>query len=101
MRILKNKILSVLLFVFAFFIMHDYFVQDQYEGAKCEIYQLEHDESFEDAQSHMHEAVHSIWATNCEEKLFLEEKLPDTKPNNTLFTLSTYVNLVPQRPPLS
>lgn len=102
MKSIKNKILSVLLFTFAFFVMHDYIVvADHHAEFKSEIYHIEYNDNSADAQAHIHEAIHTILAFNCEAELTMQEKLSDIKPSNLLLTLISHVNLVPQRPPLS
>ncbi|QFR50019.1 hypothetical protein FJR48_09895 [Sulfurimonas lithotrophica] len=98
MKILKNKILTVLLLIFAFFVVHDYFIQE-HQIAKHGIIHAEHDISDGDAQSHMHEAIHSIWSTNCEDNIVIQEKLLDLKPSNLFFSITSNISLVPQRPP--
>ncbi|EDZ63388.1 conserved hypothetical protein [Sulfurimonas gotlandica GD1] len=54
-----------------------------------------------EAQAHIHDAIHTILAFNCEAELTMQEKLSDIKPSNLLLTLISNVNQVPQRPPLS
>ncbi|NOR58919.1 MAG: hypothetical protein GQ474_10400 [Sulfurimonas sp.] len=101
MKSIKNKILSVLLFTFAFFVMHDYVVVDHHTELKYEVYHMEHDETSVDLASHIHEAIHTILAFNCEAELSVQEKLLDAKPSVSPFSLISHVHLVPQRPPLT
>jgi len=101
MKSIKNKILSVLLFTFAFFVMHDYVVVVDYHSYfKSEVYEIEHNDTFADVQTHIHEAIHTILAFNFESKLLVQEKLIDAKPSVSTFSIISHVNLVPQRPPL-
>jgi hypothetical protein len=101
MKSIKNKILSVLLFTFAFFTMHDYVVVDHHVNSKYELCHLEHDDSTADAQAHLHEAIHTILAINFEDELIFHLKLSDAKPSGFISRLTSHINLVPQRPPLS
>ena len=102
MNSIKNKILSVLLFTFAFFVMHDYIVVvDHHTDFKSEICHMEHDDSSVETQAHIHEGIHTILALNCEVELLLEKKLLDAKPSVSPFSIISHVNLVPQRPPLA
>lgn len=101
MKTIKNKILSVLLLTFTFFVMHDYIVVvDHHANFKSEVYHIDYDVSV-NVQAHIHEAIHMILAFNFEAELLLEEKLLDTKPSVSPFILISHVNLVPQRPPLA
>lgn len=101
MKSIKNKILSVLLFTFAFFVMHDYVVVETYTDTNYELSYIELDESSVDLQSHIHEAIHTMLALNEEQKLFTQQKLPDTKPSVSVGSLISHIHQVPQRPPLS
>lgn len=100
MKSIKNKILSVLLFTFAFFVMHDYIVGDIYADVEYEFCYMEHDESSLDLESHIHNAIHTMLALNNEEELIVDLKLPDTKPSVLILGLTSHIHLVPQRPPL-
>ncbi|PHQ66104.1 MAG: hypothetical protein COB99_00305 [Sulfurimonas sp.] len=102
MKSIKHKILSVLLFTFAFFVMHDYIVVvDHHADFKSKVYHMENDNTFVAVQAHIHEAIHTILAFNCETELSIETKLLDVKPSVLPFSLISHVNLVPQRPPLT
>jgi hypothetical protein len=101
MKSIKNKVLSVLLLTFAFFVMHDYIIVDHHINSKYELCHLEHDDNTADAQAHLHEAIHTILAINLEDELIFEFKLSDAKPSGYISHLISHINLVPQRPPLS
>jgi hypothetical protein len=98
MKILKNKILSVLLLTFAFFVMHDYFVVEN-QMSEYKSSHIHHFDSIQEAKVHMHEASHIIWSMNCDELLNVQEKLPDLPPSNLSFSISSNITLVPQKPP--
>jgi hypothetical protein len=101
MKSMKNKILSVLIFTFAFFVMHDYVITNPYsEVINHESICMELQNSIEDKQAHIHDSIHSIFSINIEDKYTISEKLSDAKPTNKLFSLISCVTLVPQRPPL-
>ncbi|WP_373035011.1 hypothetical protein [Sulfurimonas sp.] len=101
MKSIKNKILSVLLFTFAFFVMHDYVVVDHHVSSKYELCHLEYDEQTADVKAHLHEAIHTILAVNFENELIFQPKLPDAKPASSITGFTSHINFVPQRPPLS
>lgn len=101
MKSIKNKILSALLLTFAFFVMHDYVVVDHHVNSKYEFCHMQHSEDTADAQAHLHESIHTILAVNFENYLLSQNKLSDTKPSGFISGLTSHVNLVPQRPPLS
>jgi hypothetical protein len=98
MKTLKNKILSVLLLSFAFFMVHDYFIVDNQisEYKSSHIHQFD---SAEEANIHMHEAVHTIWSMNNVKSLKVEQKTPLSQPSNLPFSISSNITLVPQKPP--
>nr|WP_321267872.1 hypothetical protein [uncultured Sulfurimonas sp.] len=100
MNSIKNKILSVLLFTFAFFVVHDYVVVNDYSQVKYEVNHAEYEKCV-DKKIHIHDSIHSIFSFNLQDKYLILTKLLDAKPTNKLFSLSSYVNLVPQRPPLA
>jgi len=98
MKTLKNKILTVLLLSFAFFVMHDYFVTELHIE-KHKLIHLEKIESKKEMQAHMHESIHTVFSMNFFEDIPLEGKLADLKPSNLFFSITSNVSLVPQRPP--
>ncbi|WP_372999958.1 hypothetical protein [Sulfurimonas sp.] len=82
--------------------MHDYIVVvDHHSDFKSEVYHMEQYDTSKDVQAHIHEAIHTILAFNCESELSVQEKLLDAKPFVSPFILISHVNLVPQRPPLA
>lgn len=99
MEMIKNKILALLLFTFAFFVMHDYIIEDLHHGIKYELSYETCDKI--DIQNKVHSTIHNIFNFNLEEILFVEEKLLDTPPSSIILTLSSTTNPVLQKPPLS
>ena len=101
MKSFKNKILSVLLFTFALFIVHDYVMLDINADSKYELFSMEKDGSSLDLKSNIHDAFHTILDLNREEKLTIQLNISDTKPSILVVGLTSHINRVPQRPPLS
>ena len=98
MKFLKNKILSALMLTFVFFVMHDYFVIDN-QISEYKNLHVQHSTSMEEAKVHMHEAAHIIWSMNGYCSVYMQNKLPESKPSNLSFSISSNITLVPQRPP--
>ncbi len=102
MKAIKNKILSVLLFSFAFLIMHDHLVVNIYEDVKCELSSKEHSIiSSLDIKSNIHDAIHTSLDLNREEELVIQLTLLENIPSTPIIALTSYTHLVPQRPPLT
>lgn len=95
----KHRVLTLLLLTFAFFVVHDYVVQDVHHDA---IYELSYKVSDKvDMQNNIHESIHNIFNCNLQEPSTAELKLLDSAPSSNSFSLSSNINPVPQRPPLS
>jgi hypothetical protein len=98
MKTYKNITLTVLLFAFAFFTVHDYFVQDlqvaKYENA----YKSEADVK-KDLKVSVHESIHSVYSKSFENSFAFEERLLDTKPSNKPFSITSNITQVLQKPP--
>jgi len=99
MKKIKQKVLTLLLLTFAFFVVHDYVVQDVHYNAGCELSYKVFDKT--DMQNKVHESIHNIFSFNLEETPIKEAKLLDATPFSITFSLTSNINPVPQRPPLS
>lgn len=99
MKMIKNRVLTLLLLTFAFFVVHDFVVHDIHQNAKCEISYKVCDKA--ELQSKVHDTIHNIFNFNLEDTLFVEEKLLDTPPSSIIIRLSSNITSVEQRPPLS
>jgi len=99
MKKIKNRVLTLLLLTFAFFVVHDYVVQDVHHDAIYELSYKVFDKA--DMQNKIHEYIHNIFTFNLQESLLADEKLLDVTPCSISYSLSSNINPVPQRPPLS
>ena len=99
MKMIKNKALTLLLFTFAFFMVHDYVVQDLHLDTKCELSNKVCDKA--EVQTKIHDAIDNIFNFNLEQNLLVETKVLSTQPSSSILNLSSNTNPVPQRPPLS
>ncbi|MEA3371364.1 MAG: hypothetical protein U9Q40_08480 [Campylobacterota bacterium] len=106
MKKIKNKLLLVLLFSFAFVVVHDYAMLELDKPS----YKVE--SSFEECQtltqsadepcavSHLHDSVHTMIAKETD-ALLTTSLIVDNKLSYTKTTLSSHNNFVLERPPLS
>jgi len=101
MKTIKNKILSVLLFTFAFFVMHDHIMATVYSDVKYEYSLTEKTQSAADLKSNIHDTIHTSLDLNREEIFTVELKFSDLKPTTFIVRLTSSTHLVPQRPPLA
>jgi hypothetical protein len=100
MKSYKNNILSVLLLTFAFFILHDFFVEEIQVTKLSSIYENEKNIDIKkEIKIKAHESIHSIYKSDLEHHSNLQGKLSDLKPLNTFFSITSNISLVPQRPP--
>ncbi|MCK9491158.1 MAG: hypothetical protein M0Q24_03625 [Sulfurimonas sp.] len=99
MKKIRNKVLTLLLLTFAFFVVHDYVVEDVNQDAIYELSYKAFDKA--DMQDKIHESIHNIFTFNLEEASTKDVKLLDVAPCSITYSLSSNVNPVPQRPPLS
>lgn len=98
MKMLKNKILTLLLFTFAFFMMHDYLTLELHQDTKYEISHKKYDKS--DIQCKIHDTIHNFFNVTLQETSFIETKLLNPPPSSIIFRLSSNINIVLQKPPL-
>ncbi|EQB39825.1 hypothetical protein M947_04410 [Sulfurimonas hongkongensis] len=98
MKKIKKRVLTLLLLTFAFFVVHDYVVQDLHHDASYELSYKVFDKA--DMQSKIHDTIHNIFNFNLKETFFVETKLLDATPSSIILSLISNTSQVPQRPPL-
>ena len=98
MKTYKNFTLAVLVFAFAFFTVHDYFVQDLQVAKYEKTYKSQVDVKKELKVS-VHESIHSIYSKNFDDGLTFEDRLLDTKPSSKPFSIISNITKVAQKPP--
>ena len=100
----KNKILSVLLFAFTFFVIHDYVIAYSANATydKVEVSQkqipaatLNTDISIDE----LHEDIHAMLDTPIKHVEVLTIALLNTKPLRKQFSSITYIGINPNKPP--
>lgn len=101
MKAARSTILSVLLSIFSFFVIHDYVMVDVDADTQYELCYAEGDTNTLDLPSQIHDHIHILLAAPDVERTLTFSLLPSTPPldfqeNHNSNTLS-----VPQRPPLS
>lgn len=93
----KIKIVSVLLFAFTFFLLHDYALElpnDIVHEKSCSI------ENVSGHLAQLHDNIHSIFETSVSIIESIEIASLNTKPNTKEISLTSYISFVPQKPPL-
>jgi hypothetical protein len=93
--------LSVLLFAFSFFIVHDYVMVDVDADTQYELCYAQSDNSLLDLPSQIHDHIHVLLAAPDIEKSLTPSLLASPKPQYLLTTLNSNTLSVPQRPPLA
>ena len=101
MKSMKSSILSVLLFAFAFFIVHDYIIVDVDADTQYEFLYVQYDKSTLDVPSQIHEHIHILLATVQPSSAALTYPLISVELYDFQNHLKSYITSVPQRPPLS
>ena len=106
MKKIKNALLSVLLFSFAFLVVHDYVMadlgvsshQEQFLNKVCLSAEVTH--STLDGVSHLHDSVHTMITMDNSDAL-IPSAFPYIKPSYIEISFATNNNFVLERPPLS
>lgn len=101
MRRARLNILSVLLFVFSFFIIHDYVMVDLDADTQSEICYWEHDKSVLDLPSQIHDHIHVLLAAPDIEKSVPPAISSAAETLSLQNTPGSITLSVPQRPPLA
>lgn len=101
MKTARVKILSVLLFAFTFFVIHDYVIVDVDADTQYELCYAQCDKSVLDLPSQIHDHIHVLLAVPDMQAALIPSFLPSTKPIYLQAMLDSNILSVPQRPPLA
>ena len=101
MKTAKVQILSVLLFAFTFFIVHDFVMVDVDTDTQYELCYAEHDKSVLDLPSQIHDHIHILLDLPKADLVLLPSVLAASKPYCIQTKLNSNILSVPQRPPLA
>jgi hypothetical protein len=97
----KNRVLSLLLFTFSFFIIHDYFVV---QSTSEVISQTQNNERTDNSSSALklsiHDTIHTILALNSDDEIIFFLPISKLKSCKSITAYPFYINIIPQRPPL-
>ena len=106
MKKIKNTLLSVLLFSFAFLVVHDYMMADlgvsAYQGQSLEKVSTSVESTTDvlSAISHLHDSIHTMIIMDSGDTLYTS-LVPYNKPSYTQLGFASNNNSVLERPPLS
>lgn len=106
MKKIKNTLLSVLLFSFAFLVVHDYSMADlgvpscQEQSLEKVSASVESTSDVLSGISHLHDSIHTMITMDYAE-LLDTDLVPHSKPSYTQLGFATNNNSVLERPPLS
>ena len=101
MKKIRIELLSVLLFAFTFFIVHDYVIVHVDSDTQYELCYAQNDTAVMDLPSQIHHDIHTLSALPDAEWTLLASQSLNSRPVVEQFTPYTTSNTVPQRPPLS
>lgn len=101
MKNARLTIFSALLFVFSFFIIHDYVMVDVDGDTQYELCYAQTDNSALDLPSQIHDHIHILLAAPDIGKSLAPSLLASPKPLYLSTTLNSNTLSVPQRPPLA
>ena len=101
MKTAKIKILSVLLFAFTFFVVHDYVMVDVDADTQYELCYAESDNTVLDLPSQIHDHIHVLLDLPDTQLVLTSSILPTLKPLYIQTTPDSNILSVPQRPPLA
>lgn len=101
MRRAKQTILSMLLFVFSSFVVHDYIIVDADADTQYELCYLQCDKSVLDLPSQVHDHIHILLSALPIEEERLPMPLHSVRPAGYLTVLRSRTTSVLQRPPLN
>lgn len=98
----KSKILSVLLFAFTFFIVHDYVIETSACANTYELYSSsELIEEVSDTTLELHDNIHSMLQVHINHNLLLLNTFLKIRPTTKEKSSISYISFVPHRPPLT
>ena len=101
MKIVKIKILSILLFAFTFFIVHDFVMVDVDADTQYELCYAENDKAVLDLPSQIHDQIHILLDVPSMQVPLTVSVLPSKEPIYLQALLDSNILSVPQRPPLA
>ncbi|DAB30416.1 MAG TPA: hypothetical protein CFH84_04245 [Sulfurimonas sp. UBA12504] len=100
MKKYKKLILSVLLFAFAFFTVHDYVLESIDTDTQYELYYLQNDKASLDMASKVHDTLHTAFEIPLQSAPSITLSVANSKPLLLKTTFLSHIGIVPQRPPL-
>lgn len=101
MKSANIHILSVLLFIFTFFVVHDYVMFDADADTQYELCYAESDKTALDLPSLIHDHIHILSDTPNSQTAFPQSLFPSSRPIYRQVAIYSNINSVPQRPPLA
>jgi len=101
MKTANIKILSVLLFAFTFFIVHDYVMVEVDGDTQYELCYAENDKSVLDLPSQIHDHIHVLLDVPKVDFILLPSVLAVSNPTYIPTIADSNILSVPQRPPLA
>ena len=101
MKKTKKIVLSVLLFTFAFILVHDYMMVDKQMSGAYETSHFQCEDTALDLTLHLHDSIHSLLFEPTVKSSSLAIKPPYQKQFGLQDIFISFISLVPQRPPLS
>jgi len=101
MKKIRIPLLSVLLFAFAFFVVHDYVIVHVDNDTQYELCYAQGDTAVMDLPSQIHHDIHILSALPDAEFTLLNTVPSNTQPLSEQTSPYTVTTTVPQRPPLS
>lgn len=101
MKKIRNRVFSVLLFAFTFFVVHDHVIMSVDVDTQHEICFSKNDKSNLDLASQIHDCIHVLLAVSLQENSLFALTISSVQPSYTQVDLTSHVRSIPQRPPLS
>jgi len=100
MKKIRLSVLSVLLFAFSFFVVHDYVMVDVDADTQYELCYMQYDNAVLDLPSQIHDHIHISMAVQHVEASLSPVSLTSSKPFYDQVFLNSNTLSTPQRPPL-
>ena len=101
MKKIRTSLLSVLLFAFSFFVIHDYVITEIDADTQYELCYVDVDKTVIDLPSQIHDHIHILSASPEITQQMLHTFKVSTVPLVSLSTLYATIHPTPHRPPLS
>jgi len=101
MKALSRIVLSVLLFTFSLFVVHDYLIEKVDADTQYELCCIQMDIASLDLPSQIHSHIHLVLDVPLAQTGVLPLRLTDNTPESPLFTPYWHTDPVRLRPPLS